>query len=1019
MPLPSFRIAILISITSLLIIAIGCGGGYNSGQEGGNPNPVPAVTSINPQSAILGGAAVALTVNGSSFINSSAVQWSGVALNTTYVSGKQLQATLPASDLNTAGSFNVTVVNPMPGGGTSTALSFTVDYPSPSVTGLSPTSSSAGGAGFTLSVTGLNFASASQIAWNGTALATTFVSATSLSAQIPSSDLASVGNASITVVTPAPGGGTSGPETFMINPAGTNLTVLKLEGNDLAWDAARQKLYVSVPASSPTNGTTITVVDPIAGQIATSQSISSEAGALSITDDGQFLYASLASENSVARYDLPGLAQDIKFTLGTDSVFGPYYPLNVKAQPGQPNTVAVTMTNAQLLQDTLAIFDNATMRPNITTGTYGIYSVAWKPDGTEIFGEDQGSSDRPFYTVPINSSGVASPTLYGGEFRLWGPHLQYDSTTAFVYTDTGEIVDPASGRPVGNYADGWAQPFSSLSTIDPVQKRAFVLGPSQNSGDYEIRVYDQNQFTLLGSLLLTNVVGGPRAFLRWGQSGLALLTLGSAPNTGELYIIDGAFVSPGGPADTTMGSPINPLPILSSVTPLSATVGAGAVPVTLTGLNFSPQATVSFNGTPISAAVTSSTQIEAQIPGSALAAAGQLSFTVSDPEAGSGSSNALIFAVNPAPPSGTQVAVYNAGGNDLVWDPVQQKLYISSAGIQGALGNRIVTVDPVAGTVNATPFIGSDPYKLALSASSQYLYVGLNGANTVQRLNLPAMTPDISWTLGADSFNGPYFALGLAAAPGSPQTVAVNFGYFDVSPTSALGIFIYDNATARPVSAPGWSLGSLSYSSIAWGNSSSTLYSDSQGSPTDLYVLTVDGNGISVTTDYSRILNLCGADFDIRYDAGTGLLYDCMGDVIDPSTGNILGSFGASGIPLPDSSTNQVFFVGQTAAQQGSTNFTVESFNQTTFKPISSIVVSNVVGNPTGFVRWGASGLAFTTVIGAPTQNPGGWGAGNLYVLSGDFVKSSVATNRTAEVEPVRITWKKPSSFSPGFSQRQ
>jgi hypothetical protein len=53
-----------------------------------------------------------LTANGSGFINSSTVQWSGPALNTTYVSGTQLQAALPASDLNTTGSFNVTVVNP-------------------------------------------------------------------------------------------------------------------------------------------------------------------------------------------------------------------------------------------------------------------------------------------------------------------------------------------------------------------------------------------------------------------------------------------------------------------------------------------------------------------------------------------------------------------------------------------------------------------------------------------------------------------------------------------------------------------------------------------------------------------------------------------------------------------------------------------------------------------------------------------------------------------------------------------
>lgn len=115
MPLPIFRISVLVSLTSLVMVATGCGGGYSAGQGGGNPNRVPAVTSSSPQSAILGGVAVTLALNGSGFINSSTVPWGGAALNTTYVSGTQLQEAVPTSDLGTAGSFNVTVVNPAPG----------------------------------------------------------------------------------------------------------------------------------------------------------------------------------------------------------------------------------------------------------------------------------------------------------------------------------------------------------------------------------------------------------------------------------------------------------------------------------------------------------------------------------------------------------------------------------------------------------------------------------------------------------------------------------------------------------------------------------------------------------------------------------------------------------------------------------------------------------------------------------------------------------------------------------------
>ncbi len=58
--------------------------------------------------------------------------------------------------------------------------------------------------------------------WNGAPLVTTFTSATQLIAAVPMADIAAGGTASITIVTPAPGGGTSAPLTFTIdNPAPT------------------------------------------------------------------------------------------------------------------------------------------------------------------------------------------------------------------------------------------------------------------------------------------------------------------------------------------------------------------------------------------------------------------------------------------------------------------------------------------------------------------------------------------------------------------------------------------------------------------------------------------------------------------------------------------------------------------------------------------------------------------------------------------------------------------------------
>jgi hypothetical protein len=90
------------------------------------PNPVPTLTSLAPNSATAGGAAFTLTVNGTNFISSSTVQWNGSNRSTTFVSATQVTAAIPASDIAAAGTAQVTVVNPAPGGGTSNGLTFTI-----------------------------------------------------------------------------------------------------------------------------------------------------------------------------------------------------------------------------------------------------------------------------------------------------------------------------------------------------------------------------------------------------------------------------------------------------------------------------------------------------------------------------------------------------------------------------------------------------------------------------------------------------------------------------------------------------------------------------------------------------------------------------------------------------------------------------------------------------------------------------------------------------------------------------
>ncbi|MCI0387960.1 MAG: IPT/TIG domain-containing protein [Acidobacteria bacterium] len=183
------------------------------------PNPVPTLTSLSPNSIPAGSAAFILTVNGTNFVPGAVVNWNGSPRATTFVTDMRVTAQITAADLATQGAASVIVVNPAPGGGASNALIFTITPPNPVpvLTSLTPNTAAVGGPAFNLTVNGSAFVNGAVVNWNGSPRPTTFSSATQLVAQIPATDIASVGVASVTVVNPAPGGGASNALPFTIS----------------------------------------------------------------------------------------------------------------------------------------------------------------------------------------------------------------------------------------------------------------------------------------------------------------------------------------------------------------------------------------------------------------------------------------------------------------------------------------------------------------------------------------------------------------------------------------------------------------------------------------------------------------------------------------------------------------------------------------------------------------------------------------------------------------------------------
>jgi len=587
----------------------------------------PALAAISPSSAEAGATGLILTVTGSGFAVTSVVLWNGSSLGTTFVDSGTLQASVPYYDLSFAGTAQVTVYTPAPGGGTSNAATFTVTLPAPRpvpvLTSITPSAVDAGGGDLTLAATGNDFSPSSQVQWNGSPLVTTFVGPTELRATLSSYQLSQVGRFPVNVFTPAPGGGTSSPVTFEVRvPSMPGVTVLALPAQDVAWDPYGRKLYLSVPSTSPKNPNTITVLDPFTGELGAAQYAGSEPGALAFSADGQFLYVGHAGASEVIRFSLPGLTQDLRIPLGRDATGGAYVATSLAVDPFSPHAVAVSLSSPPFGPTATAVFDDATAR----AGRGGASaSVCWGNFYTLYAASAYGDLD--VYTV--DARGLAPSTTYRGAFS--GAQIQRDAGTRLLYSPDGRAIDPETGALAGTFSVGYTGgamvPDSSLGS-------AFFATSQYYGSSIEIRAFDLARYVPTASMTLTYVASPAARMVRWGADGLAIL------NGGQVVLVRGPFVLP------AATSP-NPAPAVDAIWPSSARAGSGNLGLFIDGTGFVPGSVVRVNGAERSTRRLSATQLDAYLPASDLAAAGVVSITVANPAPGGGTSAAASFTVTP------------------------------------------------------------------------------------------------------------------------------------------------------------------------------------------------------------------------------------------------------------------------------------------------------------------------------------------------------------------------------------
>jgi len=516
----------------------------------------PTLTSLSPNTIYALSPAFTLTANGTGFESGSQIVWNGTPLTTTFVSNTQVTASVAASFLTLVGVENVAVLNPE--GTISNTLPFTLTVSpttTPTVVSISPTKAAVGSPGFTLTLNGMNFATGCVAYFGNDPLPTTVVSATQLTAQVPASELTAVAEVPVTAKNAQ--SQQSNPIPFIV---GMNIFFGAV--NDLVWDAPRNIMYISQPSTSTKNPDTVIAIDPISLSVLWTYSpgSGSEPNHLALSADKKYLYVGLDGLGTVERLTLGNqmAVPDISISLGSDPNLGKYYAMDLEIDPVQSSTIAVARGVSSAVsivqaQGGVAVYDNATQRPNVVTpttqaGNVLLDTIQWSPDGNTIWGVNNENYQGNLYSLGVSANGVGLVSDHPNLFPIPNLRVHYDATTKLLYGDDGIAVDPVTATQAGNFV------ASGIMVTDSTIGNAYFVGQSASqylTVAYLVQSFNLTKYTPVATLPLYQVQGVPQHVVRWGVNGLAFATKKvtncivspCSIQDGRLFIIYGPFVT--------------------------------------------------------------------------------------------------------------------------------------------------------------------------------------------------------------------------------------------------------------------------------------------------------------------------------------------------------------------------------------------------------------------------------------------------------------------------------------------
>lgn len=524
--------------------------------------------------------------------------------------------------------------------------------------------------------------------------------------------------------------------------------------------------------------------------------------------------------------------------------------------------------------------------------------------------------------------------------------VTYVSATALRFTLTSAEVAAGGAyvvRVVNPFPGGGTSNAVTINVTAPLPVVSALGESSTTAGQTQYDVHISGSGFVPSSTVRVN--GEARATTFSSTSALrARLTEQDLRAAGSLRLT--VFTPPpgGGTSAELTLQLVHAVPVLALLPANGAHAGRSGFTLSVHGRGFVAASEVRWNGVRLPTQYLSATRLLAEISSDDVASPVEAQVTVFNPAPGGGTSASAPLSVRSVPPATvTSMQSLSLGARDLVADDSRGLLYLSIAGAAEADGNSVVAVNPLTGVITRRAFVGSEPAVLARSDNAQYLYVALDGASAVRRVDLSTFTAGLQWSLSGGEVAG-----AIVPIPGLPRSVAVVRQQPGISPPLN-GVTVYDDGVARARSSPGHTGANTL---VALG-SADTLYGfNNSHTGFEFFTLGVDASGVRHLSETSGLIG----GFYTNIIGAAGRVYGTNGTVVDAGRLARVGQFSAGSPAMAvDPQLGRVFM-------RDEIGIAVHDMNN--FQRLGSVPITGLPFEPYSMqraqlVRWGADGVAF------------------------------------------------------------